>query len=84
MVPPKRDSSRRTIALAALMTTKLRERGIYQWRERIAPGPEWVDTGRVFTTLKGGPIAGDLVRQRFRSLTSESPTTPTRPAPTAT
>ncbi len=62
---PKTARSRRAIRLAAIAVTALREHRTRQAVERIGAGvgwrPDWARTRLVFTTTKGGPLAGTTV-----------------------
>lgn len=53
---PKTRKSRRTIPLPGLVVTALRDHRRRQASERLSAGPEWRDTGLVFTTAYGTPI----------------------------
>lgn len=68
MQEPKTTSSRRTLALSTALVDALRQHRKQQLLERIAAGPEWRDTGCVFTTRTGTWLDPDRVRQRFHRL----------------
>lgn len=55
--PPQTRASRRFIPLPDIVITALREHRRQQDRERTAAGNQWVDSGFVFTTLRGEPIS---------------------------
>lgn len=65
LVPPKTAKSRRPLRLSVMAATALRERKRQQNDERLAAGTEWSKTwakGKlVFTTVKGGALAGTTV-----------------------
>jgi integrase len=78
----KTERSRRTLALAPIVVSGLREQRQRQLAERLAAGSRWLDEGFVFTTPTGGPLnawhvtrsfqralaAAGLARQPFHSL----------------
>lgn len=82
LTPPKTKRSRRVIRLSGLAIDALTEHRKRQRLERLAAGPAWRGTDLVFTTAKGGPLAGSTVvhalhrhlaaaslpRQRFHDL----------------
>lgn len=68
---PKSERSRRSIALPGAATDALRRRRAIQAEERLAAGPEWTDTGFVFTTEIGKPMdPRNFLRQWHRLLRS--------------
>ncbi|MBK5287408.1 MAG: site-specific integrase [Acidimicrobiia bacterium] len=66
---PKTERSRRVVPLPAFAIAAFREQRARQAAERLAAGPEWIDTGFVFTTPKGTPLDPDNVTTRFADLT---------------
>ncbi|MDN4474338.1 site-specific integrase [Demequina sp. SYSU T00192] len=53
---PKSDRSRRTVALPGVALQVLAEEKVAQDAERATAGPEWEETGFVFTTAFGRPV----------------------------
>lgn len=60
---PKSATSKRVIALPARMLDDLRDHRAAQHRERLALGPAWSDSGRVWTNQAGGVLDHDTVGQ---------------------
>jgi integrase len=58
--------SRRTLALPALCLDALRKQKARQAEDRLAAGPDWQETGLVFTTLRGTEMDAANVRRDFR------------------
>ena len=56
LLPPKTRRSRRTIPLPAPLAEALRGHQTAQEAERAAAGPDWVESGHVFTTAEGMPL----------------------------
>jgi integrase len=56
LLPPKTRRSRRTIPLPAPLAEVLRGHQTAQEAERAAAGPDWVESGHVFTTAEGMPL----------------------------
>lgn len=65
---PKTARSRRTVALSPVLVEVLRQHRKQQLIERIAAGPEWQDSGYVFTTQTGEWLDPGAVRKRFKVL----------------
>jgi integrase len=63
--PPKTRRSRRTLPLPAPVVTALREHKARQAADRLALGPDWIDTGLVFTTGRGTPIEPRNLTRHF-------------------
>lgn len=61
LTPPKTRRSRRLVRLPAIAMTALSTHRQRQRLERLAAGPAWRGTDLVFTTAKGGPLAGSTV-----------------------
>jgi integrase len=75
---PKTIASERTVTLDADTVAVLRTWRRQQAKERLAAGPTWVDSGRVFTTPTGAPLNPKTVSQHFNRLlarTSQSSAT---------
>lgn len=70
--PPKSDAGRRVIALDKTTIAALREHRLRQQAERDAAGRRWTETGYVFTTRTGKPVAPDLMTRLFRTLVAGS------------
>ncbi len=56
VTPPKTAMSRRMLPLAPAEIAMLRDHRAAQDAERVTAGPEWVETGFVFTTETGRPF----------------------------
>ncbi len=65
---PKTRHSRRTVPLPALALDALREHRARQAAERLAAGPDWQDSGLVFTTAHGTPIEPRNLNRHWYSL----------------
>jgi site-specific recombinase XerC len=63
--PPR---SRRALKLAQMAVGALREWQVDQAAEREAAGPQWQDTGRVFTTATGTPLGARHIRKMFQDV----------------
>jgi len=70
--PPKSDVGRRVIALDATTIAALREHRVRQEAERAAAGTRWAQTGYVFTTPAGKPVAPDRMTRLFAKLVAAS------------
>jgi integrase len=70
--PPKSDAGRRVIALDATTIVALREHQARQEAERAAAGTRWAQTGYVFTTPAGKPVAPDRMTRMFARLVAAS------------
>jgi integrase len=70
LVEPKSATSRRVIALPALVRDALRRHRVRQRTERLLAGSRWYDDPRnlVFTTTVGTPMDGIAVTRRFRAI----------------
>ena len=75
--PPKSGSTR-TIPLDATTTDVLRTHRARQAGWRLAAGPAWVDTGRVFTHRDGTGLHPHAVTAPFRELTAQAGLPPIR------
>jgi integrase len=65
----KTAGSRRTLALPAPVSDALRAQRRRQLADRMAAGPAWSDSGLVFTTAIGTPLAPRNFRRSFDRLT---------------
>jgi integrase len=65
---PKTASGRREVAASRFLMDLLKEHQRQQKRARLAAGPDWVETGFVFTTRTGRPLDGDNGRRAFKKL----------------
>jgi hypothetical protein len=66
---PKRQSSRRTIALVPEAVAALRVRKKCQAEEKLAAGPAWQERDLIFSTRIGTPMRGDnLLKRSLRPL----------------
>jgi integrase len=63
LVEPKTDRSRRTVHLLAFAMGALRTHKVRQLEERLQDGAYWQDSGLVFTTQAGRPIAKENLRR---------------------
>jgi integrase len=72
VAPPKSDAGRRVVALDRTTIAALREHQAQQQAERAAAGTRWTETGYVFTTPAGGPVAPDRLTRLFRALVADS------------
>jgi integrase len=70
--PPKSDAGRRVIALDKTTIMALREHQARQQAERDAAGTRWTQTGYVFTSAVGKPVAPDRMTRLFRELVAGS------------
>jgi integrase len=68
----KTASSRRTLNLPNQVTEALRTHKAKQTAERSVAGPDWQDTGLVFTTPLGSAVDPDNFRHRFSRLTTKA------------
>ena len=75
---PKTDASADVIALDAATATVLGEHQQRQHAERLAAGPDWSDTGLVFTTLTGRPLHPADVTDHFTRLAAVAGLPPVR------
>ena len=65
---PKTESSKRTLDMPARVRESLDRHRVRQIEERMAVGPEWVETGLVFTTPWGKMINPSTSRSAFSRL----------------
>lgn len=66
-LPTKTRASERRIALPTECIHSLKEHRERQEKERETAGPDWRDSGLVFTTPTGGPLDPANLTRRFRS-----------------
>lgn len=69
---PKTAAGRRTVALDDRTVTALREHRRCQAAERLALGPEYTDSGLVFTQEDGSPLVPLIFTQRFQKASRDS------------
>ena len=67
---PKTKRSKRTLGMPADVMDGLQRHRVRQIEERMAVGPEWVETGLVFTTPSGKMINPSTSRSAFSRLTT--------------
>jgi integrase len=74
LVEPKSATSRRVVALPAIVVDALRRQRFRQQRQRLLAGSHWRDDPRrlVFTTSIGTPMDGITVTRRFQRLLRRS------------
>ncbi|MGH3783028.1 MAG: tyrosine-type recombinase/integrase [Pseudonocardiaceae bacterium] len=75
---PKSEAGERTIALDAGTVTALRMYRRAQLTERLAWGPAWVDSGKVFTRENGEPLHPATITDRFHELAAAADLPPIR------
>jgi integrase len=75
---PKSDAGDRTIALDAGTVAALRTHRRAQVAERLAWGPAWQDSGKVFTREDGTPLHPATVTERFHALAAAGKLPPVR------
>ncbi|MEV0993472.1 site-specific integrase [Nonomuraea sp. NPDC050202] len=66
---PKTRSSEGTVALDSGTTAVLRAHRVRQLEEKLAWGPGWVESGRIFTREDGRELTPDWVSEHFERLT---------------
>jgi hypothetical protein len=66
---PKTESSDAVVALDKVTVAVLRAHKARQNEERLAWGPAWNDTGRIFTREDGSELTPDWVSEHFERLT---------------
>ena len=76
--PPKSKQARRVLPLPAKAVDALREHRRRQLELRLTVGPEWTDSGLVFTTHAGGPLEGANVSRSFRGRVKRYKMRPTK------
>ena len=65
---PKTAAGRRVVASSMFLMGLMKDHLHQQKLVRLAAGPDWVDTGFVFTTRTEKPLDGDNVRRAFKKL----------------
>ena len=78
LVELKTARSRRTLTLPAELVTLLRAHRTRQRERRLAAGPQWHETGFVFTTRDGQPLDGGNVTRDFKKLLATAGLPPLR------
>lgn len=68
LVEPKSAKSKRTIAMPKATIRALREHKKRQLEEKMLVGPEWHETGFVFTSIIGTPLEPDNIGRWFKPL----------------
>jgi integrase len=76
--PPKTPHSARTIALDHTTVAALRAHRDRQHAEAAAFGPGYRDSGYVFTSLNGDPMAPDRLSRTFKKLAADAGLPPVR------
>lgn len=74
----KSDAGTRAVPLAERVMRSLRAWRKTQAAERLAWGPAWTDTGRVFTHEDGSAVAGQWLSRRFGTLAFRAGLPPVR------
>ncbi|MGW9410331.1 tyrosine-type recombinase/integrase [Streptomyces diastaticus] len=69
---PKTAGSVGTISLDTETVQVLREHRAQQLRERLAAGPKWTETGKVWATATGGWLHPDTVSKTFQRIRSRT------------
>jgi integrase len=68
LVEPKSERSRRVVALPRMAIVALRAHRVRQKKERLLAGPRWNETGFVFATRTGTPLAPRNLNRAFKGL----------------
>ena len=68
LVEPKSERSRRAVALPHVAILALRAHRVQQRKERLLAGPDWQETGLVFTTRTGGALDPINLTKAFKRL----------------
>jgi integrase len=72
MVEPKTERSRRVLPLPKTVVSALRAHRSRQLEEKLALGPEWQETGLVFTSSIGTPLEPRNVVRKFHALLKDA------------
>lgn len=75
---PKSDAGVRTVPLPAVVVEALRAWRRVQAADRLAWGPDWPDTGLVFTRADGTAVPGQWTSSRFETLAFRAGLPPVR------
>jgi integrase len=75
---PKSEAGVRTVPLPAVVVAALRGWRRQQMQEKLAWGPDWAETGLIFTREDGAPIAPQWVSTRFETLAYRAGVPPVR------
>jgi integrase len=78
VAPPKTARSSRVVALDRTTVAVLRRHRLRQLAERDAAGPDYRDSGYVFTTVRGDPFKPDRLSRRFQELCQTAGLPPVR------
>lgn len=68
LLPPKTDSSERTVPLPRVVADALARHRDRQRKEREEAGADWTDSGLVFTSRRGTPLEPDNLRRSWYPL----------------
>jgi integrase len=69
---PKSRAGERVVGLDSGSVSEGKAHRKRRVRERLAAGPAWVDSGRMFTTETGAPLNPDWISRRFKELATEA------------
>ena len=75
---PKSEAGGRTIALDTGTVTALRDHRKQQIADRLAAGPSWVESGKVFTADDGSPLDPNDISDQLEDLTIAADLPPIR------
>lgn len=75
---PKSDAGERTIGLGKDTVEVLRDHRRAQVKERLAAGPDWVESGKVFTAKDGSAVDPARVSDQFEALVLDAGLPPIR------
>ena len=70
LLPPKTRTSKRSVPLPAPVVDALRQHQVRQAKERLKAGPNWVDSGMVFTSGIGTPLDPDNLSRSWYAVRS--------------
>src|SRR5215469_4309705 len=68
----KSRSSRRSVKIPEVALASLKAHRIRQAEEQLAAGPDWRDTGLIFTTRRGTPLAPRFVARSFKRILKQA------------
>lgn len=69
---PKSKAGERTVGIGAETVAEGKAHRVRRGRERLAAGPAWEDSGRMFTTETGAAINPDWMSRRFKVMAAEA------------
>lgn len=69
---PKSNTSRRTVAFTSLTRDMLKTHRVREKSARLKAGPQWQESGLVFTSEIGRPLVGSTVTHQFQRLLAEN------------